>query len=94
MEKIKWSEKVTNEQVLQRIGENRALLNNIPRRKVHWIGHILRKNWLLLDVIEEQVTEVKEIERTTQLLDDLRNRRRYCELKEKAEGKKCGNDSL
>ena len=29
MEKIKWSEKVTNEQVLDRIGEKRTLLNNI-----------------------------------------------------------------
>ena len=33
MEKIKWSGKVTNEQVLDRIGEKRTLLNNILRRK-------------------------------------------------------------
>ena len=33
MEKIKWSEKVTNEQVLERIGEKRTLLTNILRRK-------------------------------------------------------------
>ena len=31
MENIKWSEKVTNEQVLDRIGEKRTLLNNILR---------------------------------------------------------------
>ena len=31
MEKIKWSEKVTNEQVRDRIGEKRTLLNNILR---------------------------------------------------------------
>ena len=43
MEKIKWSEKVTNEQVLGRIGEKRPLLNNILRKKANWIGHILRK---------------------------------------------------
>ena len=29
MEKIKWSEKVTNEQVLEGIGEKRTLLNYI-----------------------------------------------------------------
>ena len=29
----KWSEKVTNEEVLERIGEKRTLLNNIVRRK-------------------------------------------------------------
>ena len=32
MEKIKWSVKVTNEEVLERIGEKRTLLNNILRR--------------------------------------------------------------
>ena len=47
MEKIKWSEKVTNEQVLGRIREKRTLLNNILRRKANWIGHILRRKCLL-----------------------------------------------
>ena len=42
MEKIKWSEKVTNEPVLERIGEERTLMNNILRRKANWIDHILR----------------------------------------------------
>jgi hypothetical protein len=32
MEKIKWSEKVTSEQVIDIIGEKRTLLNNILRR--------------------------------------------------------------
>ena len=71
IEKIKWSEKVTNEQVLDRTGEKRTLLNNILRRKANWISHILRRNCILHDSIEGQ----------TQLLDDLRNRMRYWELK-------------
>ena len=54
MEKIKWSEKVTNEQVLERVGEKSTLLNNILHRKTNWIGHILRRNCLLHDAIEEQ----------------------------------------
>ena len=88
MEKIKWSEKVTNGQVLERIGEKRTLLSNILRRKVNWIGHILRRNCLLHDAIEGQMTEVKEVgRRRTQLLDDLRNRRRYWELKKEADRK-------
>jgi hypothetical protein len=33
MEKIKWSGKITNEQVLERKGEKRTLLNNILSRK-------------------------------------------------------------
>ena len=89
MEKIKWSEEVTNEQVLDRIGEKRTLLNNILRRKANWIGHILRRNCLLHDAIEGQMMEVKGVgRRRTQLLDDLRNRRRYRELKEEAEDRK------
>ena len=48
----------TNEYVLPRIEEKRTLLNNILRRKVNWIGHILRGNVLLRDTIEEQMTKV------------------------------------
>ena len=76
--KIKWSEKVTNVQVLKRL-----------RRKPNWIGHILIRNCLLHDAIEGQMTEVKGVgRRGTQLLDDLRKRRRYLELKEEAEDPK------
>ena len=93
MEKIKWSEKVTNEQVLDHIEEKRTLLNNIVRRKANWIGHILRRNCLLHDAIEGQMTKVKGVgRRRTQLLDDLRSRRTYWELKLKIE--KDGKDSL
>jgi hypothetical protein len=63
-----------------------TLLNNILRRKVNWIGHILIRNPLLYDVIEGEMTAAKGIERRrTQLFHDLRNRRRYLELKEEAE---------
>ena len=44
--------KVTKEKILELIGEKETLLNNILRRKVNWIGHILRINCLLLDTIE------------------------------------------
>ena len=47
MEKIKWPEKITNEEVLERIGEKRTLLNNILGRKANWVRHILRRNCLL-----------------------------------------------
>ena len=46
----------------------------------------LRRNCLLHDTIEGQMMEVKGVGRKrTQLLDDLRNRRCYWELKEEAE---------
>ena len=86
MEKIKWSKKVTNEQVHERIGEMRTLLNNILRRKANWISHILRSNCLLHDVIEGQMKGVGR--RRTQLHDDLRNIKRYSERKENGEDRK------
>jgi hypothetical protein len=62
--------------------------NNIPRIKANWIGHILRNNCLLHDATEGQMMEMKGVgRRRTQLLD-LRNRRRYWEVKEEAEDKK------
>ena len=82
MQKIKWSEKATNVKVLERIGEKRALLNNILRRKANWFDPILRRNCLLHDVIEIQMTEAKRVgRRRTWFLDDLRNRKRYWEIK-------------
>ena len=66
MENVKWSEKVTNEEVLDRIGENMTLLNNI-------LPTGLARNCLLHDAIEGQNTEVKGVgRRRTQLLNDLR----------------------
>ena len=62
------------------------LLLNILRRRADWIGLILRRNFFLLEAIEEEVTEVKSVgRRRTQLLYDLKNRRRYWKQKEKAE---------
>ena len=80
IEKIKWSEKVTNEQGLEHVEEKSTLLYKILSRKANWFGHILRRNFLLYDAIEGKMTEMKRLGRT-QPLDDLRNRRRYWELK-------------
>ena len=49
-----------------------------------WIGHTLRRNCLLHYVTEGQMTKVKGVGRSTQLLNDLRNGRKYLELNEEA----------
>jgi hypothetical protein len=56
---------------------------------VNWIGHILRRNWLLQRVIEGKIkggTEATERRgrRRRKLLDDLKERREYSHLKEEA----------
>ena len=70
--KLVWAGHV---QVLECIEEKRTLLN-ILRREANWIGHILRRNCLLHDIIEGHMTEVKGVGRI-QLLDDLRNKIGY-----------------
>jgi hypothetical protein len=52
MEKIGWTDRVRNEEVLHRVKEERNIIPTIKRRKVNWIGHILRRNCLLKHVIE------------------------------------------
>jgi hypothetical protein len=43
VEKISWTEHVRIEDVLLRIEEQRNILHEISKRKVNWIGHILRR---------------------------------------------------
>ena len=39
-EKISWSDRVRNEDVLRRVKEERNILHTMKRRKANWIGHI------------------------------------------------------
>jgi hypothetical protein len=89
MEKISWTEHVRNEEVLHRVNEERNIVHIINRRKANWIGHILRRNCLLKHVIEGKIEERIEMtgrreRRLKQLLDDLKEKRRYWKLKEEA----------
>ena len=75
MEKISWTDHVRNEEVLLRV--------------TNWIGHILRRNCLLKQVIEGKVKGEMKVtrrrgRRRNKLLDDLKNSRGYSHLKEEA----------
>jgi hypothetical protein len=52
MEKIIWTNHVRNEEVLLGVSEQWNMLHEIRKRKANWIGHILRRNCLLKQVIE------------------------------------------
>ena len=89
MEKISWTDHVRNEEVLLRVNEQRNILHEIRKREANWIGHILRRNCFLQQVIEGQIKEQIEVRRRRgrrrkKLLDDLKDRRGYCQLKEEA----------
>jgi len=71
--------------VLLRVNEQRNILHEIRKRKVNWIGHILRRNCLLKQVIEGKIKgEMEVARRRKKLLDDLKDRRGYSHLKEEA----------
>ena len=69
--------------------EQRKILHEIRKRKANWIGHILRRNCILKQVIEGKIKEEMEVtrrrgRRRKKLLDDLQDRRGYSHLKEDA----------
>ena len=89
MEKISWTDHVRNEEVLLTVNEQRNILHEIRKRKASWIGHILRRNCLLQQVIEGKIKGQIDVtrrrgRRRKNLLDDLKDRRGYCQLKEEA----------
>ena len=89
MEKISWTDHVRNEEVLLTVKEQRNILHEISKRKANWIGHILSRNCLLQRVIKGKIEEGIEVtgrrgRRHRKLLDDLKDRRGYCQMKEEA----------
>ena len=89
MEKISWTDRVRNEEVLLRVNEQRNILHEISKRKANWIGHILRRNCLLQQVIEGKIKGGIEVtgrrgRKRGRLLDGLKKRRGCCHLKEEA----------
>ena len=78
-----------NEEVLLRVNEQRNILREIQKRKANWIGHILRRNCLLKQVIEGKIKGEMGVtrrweRRCKKLLDDLKDSRGYSHLKEEA----------
>ena len=72
-----------------RVNEQRNILHKIRKQKANWIGHILRWNCLLKQVVEGKIKGEIEVTRRRgrrhkKLLDDLKDRRGYCHLKEEA----------
>jgi hypothetical protein len=75
MEKISRTDHVRNEEV--RVKEQRNILHEISKRKANWIGHILRRNCLLRQVIEGKIKGGIEVtgrrgRRRRKLLDKLK----------------------
>ena len=80
---ISWTDRVRNEEVLQRVKEEKNFLQTMKRRKVDWIGHILCRNCRLKYVIERKIEGMIEVKgrrggrKREQLLDALKEMRDY-----------------
>jgi hypothetical protein len=65
------------------------ILHEIRTRKANWIGHILRRNCVLEQIIEGKIKGEMEVirrrgRRRKKLLNDLKDRSGYSHLKEEA----------
>ena len=63
MDKISWRDHVRNEEVLLRVNEQRNIIHEVIKRKANWIGHILRRNCLVKQVIEGKIKGQIEVTR-------------------------------
>jgi hypothetical protein len=92
------AEKLDNDAVCHRLGENKVLhrvveerniIQTEKRRKANWIGHILFTTCLIKQVTEGKIAGTLEItgkggKTRKQLLDDLKKTTGYCNLNKEA----------
>jgi hypothetical protein len=87
MEKISWTDRVRNEEVLHGVKDDRKIPQTITRKKVDLIGHTVRSNCLLKHVFEGKIESRIEVtgrrgRKVNQLLDNVKKMRGYWKLTE------------
>ena len=55
MEKVKWTEKITNEEVLNKTVQNSNIMLDISKRQISFSGHIMRKDKLEYPVVTGKI---------------------------------------
>jgi hypothetical protein len=88
MERVSWTERKTNEEVLSMIQESRQIVRIVIERKKKWIGHQMRQSdgGLLRDVIEGKMEGRRSVGRKrTEMLSELMEAQGYGEMKRRAE---------
>ena len=87
MEKISWKDRKTNDEVLNLVGERRCLIETIMRRKKNWIGHVLRGESLMKDVLEGRMDGKRSQGRPRIGMTDMLKVTTYQDMKKKAENR-------
>jgi len=59
MLKMKWTDRITNDEVFQRVKEERVLLKILNSRCHSWIGHIIRHNEFVVNIVEGAISGKK-----------------------------------
>ena len=54
MERVQWTDKIINAVVLERVGEERTMLELIKKRKRNWLDHWLKRNCLLKKISDDR----------------------------------------
>ena len=86
MERISWTEKITKEEVLRRVGEKRSMFKTMVRRKINGIGHIMRGDGLMKEVMEGKMEGKRGRDRKRiGMIDELMENKQYGDLKRRAE---------
>ena len=86
IERVKWTDKIKNAVVLERVVEGIIMLKLIKKRKINWLGHWLRRNCLLKDALEGMVNGKKvRGRRRYQIIDNIMINGLYEDTKRRAE---------
>ena len=88
---ITWSNKVCNEEVLRRVGEERAIISVINRRQRVWLGYTLRHGDHVPLVTEGRIPGKRPPWRPrAEMLDRVKDGNSYVGVKRRMEGLACG----
>jgi hypothetical protein len=52
MLKRKWTDRITNDEVFQKAKEERLLIKSLQNRRHPWIGHTVRHNTFVVNILE------------------------------------------
>ena len=91
---ISWAEKITNEEVLRRMGTGREIVRQFKTRKLQYLGHLIRHNTSQIQLIEGKIEGIRSRGRprntwTTDITTT--NGMKYYQLKRAAEDRKRGH---
>ena len=85
--KISWTEKITKEDVLRRMGTGREIVKQFKTRKLQYLGHLIRHNSSQLQLIEGKIEGIRSCgrSRNTRTTDiTTTNGMKYYQLKRAA----------